>query len=135
MSAWGVELPHPVSSSAMQKIAERNSLPPVIAARFIELLGESGLPGRSALAFLSLLLQRNGLQAELVVLHRGGFELQSRGQIGDFLRGARAGQTAAQLVEPFRPRSDRSAHILGETGIDTDVAGIEIIGRARLFRA
>ena len=134
MSAWGVGLPHPASSNAVQKIAERNSLPPVVAARFIELLGEGGLPGGSALAFLRLLLQGDGLQAELVVLHCGGFKLQPRGQVSHFLCRSSGGQPAAQLAEPFRPRRDGGAHILGEAGIDADVAGVEVIGRAGLFR-
>ena len=63
MSAWGVKLPHPANSNAVEKIADRNLLTLVIAACFIELLGERGLPRRRALAFLRLLLQRNGLQA------------------------------------------------------------------------
>ena len=42
---------------------------------------------------------------------------------------------AAQLVETLRPRRDGGSHILGEAGIDTDVAGIEIKSRAGLFGA
>ena len=134
MSAWGAGLPPPASSNAVQKIADRNSLPPVVSARFVELLGEGGLSGGGALPFLRLLLQGDRGQAQLVVLHCGGFKLQSRSQIGDFLRSACARQAAAQLVETFRPRSGSGTHILGETCVDADIASVEVIGCAGLFR-
>src|SRR3546814_14272283 len=61
------------------------SLPLVIAARRVEPLGKRRLSRRRTLAFLRLLLQGDGLQAELVVLHCCGFELQPCAQLADFL--------------------------------------------------
>ena len=60
-------------------------MPFVIAACRVELLGEGRLSGCRAFAFLCLLLQGDGLQTELVILHCSGFELQPCSQIADFL--------------------------------------------------
>jgi hypothetical protein len=67
-------------------------------------------------------------------LHRGGFEPKPRGQVGHFLRSCRRRQAPTQLVETFRARGDGGPHIFGKRGIDADIAGVEIISRAGLFR-
>ena len=58
MSAWGADWPHPDSSNAVQRIADRNSLSLVVATRFIELLGKRGLPRGRALALGLVALDR-----------------------------------------------------------------------------
>ena len=102
----------------------------VIAACRIHPLRERRLSRCRPLAFLGLLLQRDGLQPELVVLHCGGFKLEPRGQIGDFFRRARRRETAAQLFESLRARCDSRADVFGKTCLNADVARVEIESRA-----
>ena len=78
MSAGGADVPHPGR---------------------VELPGERRFARCRAFAFLRLLLQGDRLQAELVILHRGGFEAKPRGQIGNFLGCGGRRQTVAQLLQ------------------------------------
>src|SRR3546814_17900131 len=84
--------------------------------------------------FRSLLLQGEGLQAELVVLHCCGFELQPCAQIADFLGRYCGRQPGSELFEPLRPRCDGRTNVIGQPGRDADVARIEIEAGARLDR-
>src|SRR3546814_20091650 len=85
------------------------------------------------LAFLRLLLQGDGLQAELVVLHCCGFELQPCAQIADFLGRYCGRQPGSELFEPLRPRCEGSTKVIGQPGRDTAVERIEIEAGARVI--
>src|SRR3546814_21197483 len=110
------------------------SLPLVIAARRVEPLGKRRLSRRRTLAFLRLLLQGDGLQAELVVLHCCGFELQPCAQIADFLGRYCGRQPGSELFEPLRPRcdGDRKSVVSGKSvSVRVDLGGRRLIKKKK----